>query len=52
LTTATDTAGYNIVLNSYNPTIASMYTVYLGLQNKTDLSTATSKILSDVIVVR
>ena len=42
---------YPVEVNSYNPTIGSMYKVYLGLQDKSDLNTGTLVSISKVIVV-
>ena len=42
---------YPVVVNTFNPTIGSMYRVYLGLQDKSDMSKATLVSISQVIVV-
>jgi secreted trypsin-like serine protease len=42
---------YPVVLNQYHPTLGSMYKVYLGLQDKSDLNSATLVSIKDVIVV-
>jgi len=38
--------------NSFYPSIASMYTVYLGLQSLSNLTTATIRQASNIIMVR
>ena len=42
---------YPVVVNQYHPTRGSMYKVYLGLQDKSDLNSATLVSIKDVIVV-
>ena len=42
---------YPVVVNQYHPTRGSMYKVYLGLQDKSDLNAATLVSIKDVIVV-
>lgn len=41
---------YPVITNKYNPTLGSMYMVYLGLQDKSDLSTGTLVPISQIIV--
>ena len=42
---------YPVQLNKYYTTLASMYTVYLGLQNINDTSTATIVNVSRIVLV-
>ena len=51
--TATDSGGNKstVVTNAFYPTMESMFTVYLGVQNKSDLSTAQMLTVKQLIAV-
>ena len=43
---------YTVQINKYHDTVASMYTVYLGLQDINDTTTAAKSSVSQIILVR
>jgi hypothetical protein len=43
---------YTVQINKYHDTVASMYTVYLGLQEINDTATAAISNVSQIILVR
>ena len=43
---------YTVQINKYHDTVASMYTVYLGLQDINDTTTAEKSNVSQIIPVR